>query len=360
MHYLNPKSPAKLGFGAMRLPDNFAEVCRMVDMFLDAGGDYFDTAWIYGGSEEALGKALTARHQRDKFLLADKLPPWQVKNAADCEKLFSTQLKRCQTDFFDFYLVHSIDDSREAGVDYLFDWVAEQKQKGRVRHMGFSFHGTADCLARVLKRHPESEFVLLQLNYADMLRGPAGGWHKVAADAGIPIMAMEPIKGGLLAKLPPAAQKILADYAPERSMSSWALQYVASLENVNCVLSGMSSEQHVRDNLATFRDYNRPLTDGEMAALTSAMDETAKVAGIPCTACKYCHAPCPQGIDIAACFSLHNDKKLAGGWNVDMMYKTIPRGKTAADCTECGLCLPHCPQKIDIPSGLGEVARAFN
>jgi predicted aldo/keto reductase-like oxidoreductase len=359
--YLNPKSPAKLGFGVMRLPEDFAETCRMFDMYLDGGGDYFDTAWIYGNSEETLGRGLVARHARDKFLLADKLPPWQVKNHADCEKLFTEQLRRCRTDFFDFYLVHSIDDNREDEIENhgLFEYVAEQKKKGRVRHMGFSFHGTAECLARVLKRHPEAEFVLLQLNYADMLRGPAGQWHKVAADAGIAIQVMEPIKGGSLVKLPATAEQILRAQDPQRSMASWALQYAAGLDGVTCVLSGMSSEEHVRDNLHTFENFNRPLTPQETDALTRAMDETAKVAGIPCTACKYCHAPCPQGIDIASCFSLYNDKKRDDGWNVSMMYKTIPPGRRAEDCTLCGICNPHCPQKIDIPKSLHQAAQAF-
>ncbi|MCL1862308.1 MAG: aldo/keto reductase [Defluviitaleaceae bacterium] len=351
---------ATLGFGAMRLPDE-AETTKMVDAYMESGYNYFDTAWIYGGSEAMLKKTLVKRHARDSFVVADKLPPWEVKNHKDCDKLFAEQLRRTGLEYFDYYLIHSLDDAKEKEVEdmALFEWAMEQKRRGLVKHVGFSFHGTTAYLARVLERHPESEFVQLQLNYSDILRGEAGEWQKLAIKHSKPIVVMEPVKGGSLAKLPASAEKILKDYAPERSIASWAIQYAATLEGVTCVLSGMSNMEHVRDNLKTFADL-KPLTAGEMAMVEDVLVEMGKVASIPCTACRYCHANCPQELDIAACFSLYNDLKRGGiDWNLRMMYNTLPEGKRAHDCTACGICNAHCPQHIDIPKGLVTVAKTF-
>lgn len=351
---------AALGFGAMRLPEK-NETARLVDAYLDSGFNFFDTAWIYGGSEEKLRETLVKRHPRDKFLIADKLPPWEVKNHRDCDRLFAEQLKRTGLDFFDFYLVHSLDDEKEHEVEEmrLFEWAMEQKEKGRVRHIGFSFHGTTAYLSRLLKKHPDSEMVLLQLNYSDILRGPAGEWRELAAAHGVPIFVMEPVKGGSLAKLPAPAEKIFKDYAPDRSIASWAIQYAATLQGVTCVLSGMSNMEQLRDNLKTFENL-QPLTAGEMELIRRALEETGKVASIPCTACKYCHASCPVEIDIATCFTLYNELKRGGtGWNLEMQYRTLPESKRAGDCTGCGACMSHCPQKLDIPKGLAAVAGTF-
>ena len=360
--YLKVGKQARLGFGAMRMPQ-FDEVCKMVDAYLDGGHNFFDTAWIYGGSEEALRKAVVERHARDKFLLADKLPPWEVKNHADSDKLFQEQLRRTGLDYFDFYLLHSIDNSREKDVEDkgLWDWILDQKKKGLVKHAGFSFHGTADCLERLLAEHTEMEFVLLQLNYMDILRGPAGDWHKLALKYKKPIFVMEPIKGGTLATLPAPAEKLLKDYDPTRSIASWAMQYSANLEGVTCVFSGMSNLGHVQDNLKTFENM-KPLTAEELTLLENVLVETSKVSSVPCTACKYCHNDCPIGINIAECFSLYNEVKRSGvesDWNRSLMYNVLPEGTRAADCTSCGACLAHCPQGIDIPKDLGLVAGLF-
>jgi len=350
-----------LGFGGMRMPDA-AVTAKMVDAYLNSGYNFFDTAWIYGGSEEMFKEVLVKRHPRDKFLMANKLPPWEITNAPeDCEKLFKEQLRRTGLDYFDFYLVHSIDDGREQDVEDkgLFQWVAEQKKKGFVRHMGFSFHGSAECLDRVLDRHPEAEFVYLQLNYKDILYGPVGGWHEVALKYGIPIFAMEPVKGGSLAALPAPAEKLLKEHDPSRSVASWAIQYAATLEGVTCVLSGMSGMEQLQDNLKTFKEL-KPLAPHEIDLLKDVLDEMAKVSNISCTACKYCHAACPAGINIAECFSLYNDvKRGAAGWNRTMMYRALPQGKRAADCTGCDACLSHCPQKVDIPRELKVVAQTL-
>jgi len=358
--YLTAKT-STLGFGAMRMPPSFDDVCKMVDTYLESGSNYFDTAWIYGGSEEMLKKALVQRHARDKYVIADKIPPWEVSDRASCDKLFNTQLERTGLEYFDFYLIHSLDDGREKDVEdkKLFEWAQEKKNQGLVKHVGFSFHGGTAYLGRLLERHPEVEFVQLQLNYMDVLRGPAGERHELALKHKVPIVVMEPIKGGSLATLPAAAEKMLKDYAPDRSIASWAMQYAATLEGVTCVLSGMSNLEQVEDNIKTFRDL-KPFTAQEMELLEAVITEAAKVGGVPCTACKYCHRECPVGINIASCFSLYNDKKRgAQEWNTSMMYRTIPQGKRAEDCTECGACLAHCPQHIDIPTELKLVVQTF-
>ena len=358
--YLKIGAPPALGFGAMRLPDD-AETERMVDAYLASGFNYFDTAWIYGGSEERLKRTLVKRYARDKFLIADKLPPWEVKNHSDCDKLFEEQLRRTGLEFFDFYLVHSLDDEKEEGVEKmrLFEWAMEKKNRGLVKHVGFSFHGTTACLARLLKAHPESEFVQLQLNYSDVMRGAAGEWQQLALEYKKPIVVMEPVKGGSLAKLPASAEKILRDCAPSRSVASWAVQYAATLEGVTCMLSGMSNMEQLEDNLRTFENL-KPLTADELEMLERVLVEMGKVSSIPCTACRYCHASCPVGIDIAACFSLYNDLKRGGtGWNLGMMYRALGSDKLAENCTSCGACNAHCPQKIDIPVNLKTVVSAF-
>lgn len=352
---------AALGFGNMRMPD-VERSTQMVDTYLASGNNYFDTAWIYGGSEELLKKVLVNRHARDSFLLADKLPPWEVKNHRDCQRLFDEQLRRCGVDYFDFYLVHSLDDGREASVEAqdIFGFVEKKKQEGYVKHMGFSFHGSTAYLERVLKSHPEAEFVLLQLNYVDIMRGNAGEWQQLALRHEKPILVMEPVKGGSLAKLPPAAEALLKAHAPERSIASWAVQYAATLQGCTVMLSGMSDPAQLADNLNTYEKYLRPLSSQEMQLLEQVLQEMAKVGGIPCTACKYCHPYCPVNIDIAKCFSMYNElKRGATAWNQGMVYRTLPEGQRAESCTECGACMSHCPQKIDIVKGMKEVARAF-
>ena len=358
--YLKVGSKAALGFGAMRLPD-VEQTIKMVDAYLESGGTYFDTAYVYGGSEDLLKKTLITRHPRENYVIADKLPPWEVKTHADCKRIFDESLRRLGTDYFDYYLVHSLDDGKEDSIEKLglFEWVAEQKKKGLVKHMGFSFHGTTAYLARLLERHSEVEFVQLQLNYIDSLRGPAAEWQELALKHNVPIIVMEPVKGGSLAKLPPSAEKLFKDYAPDRSIASWAMQYAGNLKGATCVLAGSSTIEQMNDNIKTFKNL-QPLSAEEMALLENVLNEMAKVSSIPCTACKYCHASCPQNIDIASSFTLYNDlKRGSAEWNTSMMYRTLPQGQRAHDCTGCGICNEHCPQHIDIPEGLKTVSEAF-
>ena len=348
------------GFGLMRLPD-VKETAKMADMYLEAGFNYFDTAYVYGGSEEKLREAVAKRHPRESFLAADKLPPWMANNRAACDKLLNESLKRCGLDYFDFYLVHSLDEGNEKNAvnGGVYEWIAEQKKKGIIKHIGFSFHGTTELLDKIFTAHPEMEFVYLQLNYADMLCGKAGELHKIALKHKKPIIAMEPVKGGTLAKLPPAAEAVLKSYNPTASAASWAVRYAASLPGVSCLLSGMSSLDQMKDNIKTYTPF-KPFGEEDLKIIEAALQEISKVASIPCTACKYCLEDCPENIEISVCIGLYNDiKRGAADWNIQGLYNAVPKGRRAGDCTGCGACTARCPQKIDIPGSLKTVAQCF-
>jgi len=359
--YLNPSLKTALGFGAMRMPESDVELEKMIDTYLDRYS-YFDTAYIYNNSEARLNKSLVKRHARDKFFVADKIPPWGVeKTPEDCDKLFRESLERTGLEYIDVYLVHLLTDGIEQHVEDkgFFQWCAELKKKGLVKHFGFSFHGTTPYLKRLLERHPDVEFVQLQQNYIDNLRGPASEWQAVALQHNVPIIVMEPVRGGSLANLPLAAEDLLKKHDPSRSIASWAIQYAATLEGVSCLLSGMSTLEQVQDNLKTFENL-KPLTSEDFAVLDKVMNEIGKAGGVPCTACKYCHSECPVNIDIAACFACYNElKRGADSWNTSVMYSGILDGHRADACVNCGACVPICPQKIDIPKELGVVAEAF-
>ena len=359
--YLNTANTSALGFGAMRLPDD-AETTKMVDAYLASGYNYIDTAYIYGGSEERLNRTLVKRHPRDSYVIANKMPPWEVQNfPEDCEKILKEQMRRTGLDHFDYYLIHSLDDNREKELEKrgFFQWGAELKKRGIISHLGFSFHGGAGFLRRLLEKYKEVEFVQLQQNYMDNLRGPASDWHALAVKHNLPIIVMEPVKGGSLAKLPAPAEKLFKEYAPDRSIASWAMQYAATLQNVTCVLGGMTCISDMHDNIKTFKDL-KPLSPEEKNLLDQVLAEMSKVANIPCTACKYCHDSCPLNIDIASSFSLYNEvKRGSTEWNSTAVYKGIPEGCRADACIKCGACVPLCPQHIDIPNALTSVAKLF-
>jgi predicted aldo/keto reductase-like oxidoreductase len=351
---------AALGFGLMRLPD-LKETVQMVDMYLEAGFNYFDTAYVYGGSEEKLREALVKRHPRESFLAADKIPPWMANSRAACDKLLHESLKRCGLDYFDFYLVHSLDaDNEKKAVNGgVYEWIAEQKKKGTAKHIGFSFHGSTELLEHIFKVHPEMEFVQLQLNYVDVLRGNAGELHEAAQKHKKPVIVMEPVKGGTLASLPPTAEAVLKTNKPDSSAASWAIRYAGSLPGVSCLLSGMSTVDQMKDNIKTYNPF-APMSENELRVIEDVLQELSKAALIPCTSCKYCMADCPQNIEIPVCFNLYNENKRgASKWNIDNLYNSIPQGQRAGDCTACGSCIPRCPQQIDIPKLLETVARQF-
>jgi predicted aldo/keto reductase-like oxidoreductase len=371
MNYLGKDIP-KLGFGLMRLPLRGEEIDieqtkAMVDKFLAAGFTYFDTAYVYndGKSEAAAKVALIDRYPREKFQFATKLPAWAgAKSAEDAKRMFFTSLERSGAGYFDYYLLHSLGAERTKAFDDfgLWDFVLEQREKGLVRHAGFSFHDTADVLDDILTKHPEMEFVQLQINYADW-NSPSvqsAKCFETAKKHGKPVIIMEPVKGGLLANLRPSLADILNEAHPRASSSSWALRFAASLDNVITVLSGMSTLDQMEDNLSTMTDFH-PLNDREYGAIEKVRDALAAIANIPCTGCSYCVKDCPQEIAIPGIFDAMNRYLVFDALEgAKRSYDFATRnGGVAGKCAECGQCESVCPQHIGIMQELKRVAAVF-
>ncbi|MCH3918560.1 MAG: aldo/keto reductase [Spirochaetia bacterium] len=362
----------KLGFGFMRLPMKGTDVDieqtkEMVDLFLGKGFTYFDTAYGYlgGKSEEAIKIALVDRYPREKFQLATKLPAWEgASTTEEARNMFFTSLKRTGAGYFDFYLLHNLGDERTEYFDRfgIWDFVQEQKRKGLIRHVGFSFHDKADVLDALLIAHPEVEFVQLQINYADWGSDSVQS-HKcydVARKHGKPVVIMEPVKGGSLADLPPKAASVFRKTEPEASVASWALRYVASLEGLITVLSGMSTLDQVKDNVATFEHF-KSLDASERETIEQVRNILDKVPKVPCTDCRYCREGCPQGIDIPGIFSAMNNfmvfDNLKGAKG---SYSWATRkGSKASSCIACGQCESVCPQHIPIIEELKKATVLF-
>lgn len=360
-----------LGFGLMRLPMLGGEVDieqtkAMVDKFMANGCTYFDTAYVYigGTSEVAARKAIVERYPRDSFQLATKLAMWEIKEEADMEKQLNTSLSRAGVDYFDFYLIHSIQSSHIETINKFDAWsfVLKAKAEGKAKHVGFSFHDTPEMLDELLTAHPEMEFVQLQINYADWENEEiqSRACYEVCMKHNKPVIIMEPVKGGSLAMMNPAIAQPMKDYAPEASIASWAIRYCASLPGLVTVLSGMSTEEQMDDNLATMSDF-KPMTEAEYAVLDKVVEGIKNAGTIPCTACKYCVEDCPMQINIPELFSIYNsflayNNKHAAGF----AYRnaTDGRGK-ASQCLQCGACEGHCPQHIEIIQKLTEVAEAI-
>ena len=356
------KKIGKLGFGLMRLPQleggaiDIEQTKQMVDMFMDAGFTYFDTAWAYAGSEDAIRQALVERYPRDSFQLASKNAAWiNCKTREDALAQFDTSLKQAGVDYFDFYLLHNLGEARTHFFDDfdLWTWAAELKKAGKIKHMGFSLHGTPEELDEILTAHPEVEFVQLQINYADwenpMIQ--SRNCYEVARTHGVPVIIMEPIKGGMLAKPPQNVCDILRDAEPESSEASWAVRFAASLPGVITVLSGMSSVEQMRDNLSYMKGFTR-LTEVQEGIIGKAQEELAKIPLIPCTVCNYCAKVCPADIGISGTFSAANNLTLYGDVAAaqhDENWLVAMHGfKSATECIECGACEMACPQKIAI------------
>jgi len=319
MERVFPENIAKLGFGYMRIPraeggvkcsaQNLEDICRLVDRFLAAGMNYVDVAYVYDGCEEAIRETLVRRHPRDSFYLANKLPEFEARTKEDLERFFNESLERCGVEYFDYYLLHALDGDNAAVCDKLDAWgfIAELKARGLIRHMGFSFHGTPEELDDILTRHPEMEFVQLQINYADWeSEGVASRrCYETARRHGKPVLIMEPVKGGLLASETGALAKVLKAAAPEKSVASWALRFAAGLEGVVVVLSGMNDMAQMEDNLATILDF-KPLDEDEQRALAEGLEAMSSIEQIPCTACRYCVSGCPMEINIPEFFRVYN------------------------------------------------------
>lgn len=381
----NGKAVSLLGFGCMRLPRvcpdkqdiDYAAAEKMVDLAYAQGVNYFDTAYMYhdGLSEGFIGHALK-KYPRDSYYLADKMPGCMgiVHSVADAERIFAEQCKRCGVDYFDFYLLHSIntiDDYEKTYVESgVLDYLLEQKAAGRIRYLGFSFHGTPDTFDYLLQKR-DWDFVQIQLNYLDWDARNARRLYESADAKGVQCIIMEPVKGGTLVSLCDESVKILKEADPLHSTASWAIRFAASLPNVLTVLSGMTTMEQVTDNLATIGDFH-PLTDSEALILKKAVSAYLEKGPIPCTGCRYC-MDCPSGVDIPKIFSVYNACAVSGNLPIatgqdgeDLAakakafldaYAEIPENAQAHHCVSCLACEQHCPQGIEIHNRLFDISQ---
>ncbi len=370
----------KLGFGLMRMPTidktneadvDLEQVKQMVDLFMGKGFTYFDTAWMYNGfaSEGTAKAALVDRYPRNSFTLATKLHGAFFNSLEDRDKVFHAQLEKTGAGYFDYYLLHGIEAAMYPKYEQFdcFNWLLDKKAQGLVRHAGFSFHDTPELLDEILTKHPEMEFVQLQINYLDWESQwvQSRACYEVAVRHNKPVIVMEPVKGGTLAKVPEAAENLFKEHDPKMSVPSWAIRFAASLPNVMMVLSGMSSVEQMEDNLSYMEDF-KPLTEEEKALCYQAADIINGQITVPCTGCSYCTKGCPMRIAIPQYFSLYNEdmrEDLAEkGWTVNFTNYEILSGKfgKAKDCIECGQCEGVCPQHLSIMEYLKAVSKHYD
>ena len=367
------KDVFKLGFGLMRLPKlpgggiDIAQTSRMVDLFMEAGGTYFDTAYVYdnGKSEEAIREALVKRYPRESYTLCTKLCAWmQCHDEKSAKGQFYTSLERTQAGYFDYYLLHALQEGNYKKYDkyHLWDFVKEQKTKGLIRHFGFSFHASPKLLDRLLTEHPEVDFVQLQINYADWENPGVASRenYEVARKHGKSITVMEPVKGGALASPIPDVRKIFDEANPDTSYASWAIRYVASLDGIITVLSGMSDIAQMEDNLSYMRSFT-PLTQEEQATIRRAQFAMEKSDSIKCTGCHYCTDGCPMQIPIPDIFSACNEQIVYGNKEKgqDMYDKAVSGNGKASECIHCLQCEQACPQHLPITRLLEEAAGKY-
>ena len=369
---INIDEMPKLGFGLMRLPEkdgaiDIEQVSHMADSYMEAGFNYFDTAYVYhgGNSEKVVKEAIVKRFPRESFTIATKLPAWFLHSPEDRDKVFQEQLDRCGVDYFDFYLLHSLEDGNNYDTYEKYDcfnWGIKKRDEGRIRHFGFSFHGTPELLVQVLDKHPEIEFVQIQLNYADWDNKivHSGELYEILRDRNIPMIIMEPAKGGKLACLDDECAEILKAIRPEKSRASWAFRYVGSLPGIATILSGMSTPEQMEDNINTFKDFE-PLSEEELAAIDKVKEIMNRVELAGCTSCKYCVEGCPMGISIPDVISAVNTKrKFPGDMRPQFFYNgLVDRYSHASDCIACGQCEGVCPQHLPIISLMQEAVEKF-
>ena len=356
-----------LGMGAMRLPVidgddsriDEAAVFRMIDQAMAGGVNYYDTAWGYhdGHSETVMGKAL-ARYPRERFCLATKFPGYDLGNMGKVEVIFEEQLRKCRVAYFDFYLFHNVcemnidaylDDARFGTYDYLI----RQKRSGRIRHLGFSAHGSVEVIRRFLEAYgKDMEFCQLQLNWLDWDFQDARAKVALLREWNIPVWVMEPLRGGKLARLPEEDEAKLRALRPEEGIPAWAFRFLQSIPEVTVILSGMSSEAQLADNLRTFAE-ERPLNGEEQAVLLSLAADMTRRTALPCTACRYCTTHCPKGLNIPWLLELYNEHVFTGGGFIaPMALMSLPDEKKPSACVGCRSCERVCPQRIRISEAM--------
>lgn len=358
------------GFGCMRLPMRNGEVDieemnRMVDVFLESGFNYFDTAhgYLQGKSEKALKTSLADRYERSRFVLTNKLTNFFFKKEEDIRPFFEQQLKDCGVEYFDYYLMHAqgADNFRFFKSCRAYETAFALKEEGKVKHVGISFHDKADVLEQILTEYPQIEAVQIQFNYVDY-DDPAVESRKcyeVCRKYGKPVIVMEPVKGGNLVNLPKKARDIF-DGLGESSPASYAIRFAAGFEGIDMVLSGMSSYEQMADNISFMKAFE-PLNDKEMEAVRKVQEIFKGMNLIPCTACRYCEAGCPKKIAIPDLFAVMNTKQIYHDWNADYYYNNVHTapGRKASDCVKCGNCEKACPQHLEIRGLLEGVAKEF-
>lgn len=351
----------KLGFGLMRLPMNGQQVDiektkQMVDEFMTRGFTYFDTAWMYcnSKSESAIKECLVDRYPRDSYTLTTKLPSYEIKSFEDRDRVFNEQKRRTGLDYFDYYWLHAVSHETIEAFDKwnCWDFIKEKKEKGEVKHIGFSFHDSAQMLDDLLNKHPEIEYVQLQLNYLDWLSDSvqSKACYEVCVKHNKPVIVMEPVRGGSLVKLPDEATKLFKDSEPNMSTASWAIRFAASLENVYMVLSGMTTFDQLKDNLSYMEDF-KPLTPEQTDLCLQAAEIIKKYVIIPCTGCSYCTSVCPMQIEIPKYFAVYNADKQNGEGSKQHLdeYESLKNSSTPiSECLKCGACKNICPQHLKV------------
>ena len=353
-----------LGFGTMRLPlkedgtVDEIQVERMVAYAMENGVNYFDTAYPYhdGESERLIGRILS-KYPRESYFLADKFPGHQIFDDYTPERFFEEQLERCQVEYFDFYLLHNVyEKSINTYKDLnwkIVDYLLEQKKNGRIKHLGFSSHGSKEIMKEIIDYcQGELEFCLIQLNYLDWTLQGAREKYEMLTEMGIPVWVMEPVRGGKLARLSDEQEAFLKKLRPEESTPAWAFRFLQDLPNVHMVLSGMSAMEHMKDNVKTFEEY-KPLSEEERQFLFDVAE--GMKTSVPCTSCQYCVAGCPKGLDIPMLISVYNELKFVPTVNASMRIEAMEEDKKPTACIACGKCSYMCPQGIHIPEIMKEL-----